>query len=689
MGGPDLREHKVPGRIILLEFPHEAEAYTRQCHRLGVDPSSNLVISLDPPVASWLRQQHIDSVSSLVYFNSESHARALYKSEEVTQWLNARFRFQDSLGISKAYSNALIWYSRYFVNHLLWHSELLSSVSTKHPNMSLQASVERPRGYGSPMVQVSEKYLGRMAEDLCRQRGVEFLSIETFSVQARDTASSKGVGKGLVRRLRRLVFRVGANFHRSALRRMRQTGPILVLASGYRMDALVRLAREQAPELPWTIRGESGRGYRLFQILRSLLRGMTGISKNQKNNVYIGEVWPQILERAQEDDPASTAKLTSSLEELAQEIEREPNFFRHNGVSFGSYFAGKVRTGIAMALQQQQRDIKADNELLELLQPRLVMTPFGRRTQYAMGELGSRNGIPGLLISHGSFGPAKCKLAQRAWAFHAYGMLHGSYSHAALQSPLAEAFAKTLETSSEFVPTGPLSWGWKVDREASQELRAAMLGDNADCRIITHAGTPKPRSSIHFHIFETPDEYIQGITELIEAVEQVPGTFLIVKFRPSAMSVDDLRSILPLSDRYMISVDESFSDVLGLTDLLVSFSSTTIEEALQNQVPVLLYGGEGRYQHIEAFDVVPGADVEAQAVYSIRSADGLADGLKKIIDANGSTPLPEELFRKYVYKSDQITPFTQLVSGLVEGQTQFHGKPPHAGFSEETGVGSA
>ena len=32
--------------------------------------------------------------------------------------------------------------------------------------------------------------------------------------------------------------------------------------------------------------------------------------------------------------------------------------------------------------------------------------------------------------------------------------------------------------------------------------------------------------------------------------------------------------------------------------MLVSFSSTTIEEALVNDVPVLLYGGHGRYAHI-------------------------------------------------------------------------------------------
>ena len=94
--------------------------------------------------------------------------------------------------------------------------------------------------------------------------------------------------------------------------------------------------------------------------------------------------------------------------------------------------------------------------------------------------------------------------------------------------------------------------------------------------------------------------------------------------------------MLPSSDRYCVSVDEPFLDVLSVSDLLVSFSSTTIEEALQNQVPVLLYGGGGRYQHIEAFDVVPDKEVEAKAVYTIRRAEYLASGLKRILDVNGS-----------------------------------------------------
>ena len=106
--------------------------------------------------------------------------------------------------------------------------------------------------------------------------------------------------------------------------------------------------------------------------------------------------------------------------------------------------------------------------------------------------------------------------------------------------------------------------------------------------------------------------------------------------------------------------------MLGFTDLLVSFSSTTIEEALQNRVPVLMYGGEGRYQHIAAPSVAPNRAVEPGAVYSVRKAEHLSDAISKILDRNGKAPLSEELFRPYVYRPDDYPPFSKLVRDLVE-----------------------
>ena len=155
---------------------------------------------------------------------------------------------------------------------------------------------------------------------------------------------------------------------------------------------------------------------------------------------------------------------------------------------------------------------------------------------------------------------------------------------------------------------------------------------------------------------------------MILAVNEIPKAYLIVKYRyrPLLLTVDELTSLLPQSDRYCISVNETFLDVLELADLLVSFSSTTIEEALQNRVPVLLYGGGGRYQHIEAFEVTPEKIVEPRAVYAVRRPEHLADGLRRVLEINGKAPLPAELFQEYVYRPEEITPFPDLVRKLVK-----------------------
>ena len=84
---------------------------------------------------------------------------------------------------------------------------------------------------------------------------------------------------------------------------------------------------------------------------------------------------------------------------------------------------------------------------------------------------------------------------------------------------------------------------------------------------------------------------------------------------------------------------------------------------------MLLYGGEGRYQHINAFEVKPDEKVEPRAVYTVRRPEHLADGLKRILDANGPAPLPQELVKEYVYSPDEITAFPQLVRDLAGNST--------------------
>ena len=76
---------------------------------------------------------------------------------------------------------------------------------------------------------------------------------------------------------------------------------------------------------------------------------------------------------------------------------------------------------------------------------------------------------------------------------------------------------------------------------------------------------------------------------------------LIIKPHPSFENfakINDLYSYF--NDNNFTVTNESFKKCLNKSDILVSFSSTTIEEkALYNHRPVILYDKHNRYSHLD------------------------------------------------------------------------------------------
>ena len=270
-----------------------------------------------------------------------------------------------------------------------------------------------------------------------------------------------------------------------------------------------------------------------------------------------------------------------------------------------------------------------------------------------LAELCKQEGILNVLISHGSHVFPQNEYERAEWGEHGKSFLRALFSYFALQSPLAEGYFNAFPSAGEVIKTGPLVWGRPVDMQKSRALSKGMLKRTYNPekeKIILHAGTPKPGNALRLHVYETPDEYVQSIYELAGVINTMSGTTLIVKFRPrNELSAQDLRSLVPFSEKVILSIEEPFNDVLGMADLLVSFSSTTIEEALQNKIPVLLYGGSGRYQHIPAYEIKPDGPIKLQAVYHVRKAEDLEYAMGNILDLNIKGDKGGHLFEPYIY----------------------------------------
>jgi len=108
------------------------------------------------------------------------------------------------------------------------------------------------------------------------------------------------------------------------------------------------------------------------------------------------------------------------------------------------------------------------------------------------------------------------------------------------------------------------------------------------------------------------------------------------------LSEDVLRAFLP--EDVVLSSSGPFSNVLAQADLLTSFSSTTIEEALMSQIPVALYEPEGRYHHLPGARWLGTRFARRDAVYHFDHPDQLLPGLEWIRDHDLIQPPDTERF---------------------------------------------
>ncbi len=409
--------------------------------------------------------------------------------------------------------------------------------------------------------------------------------------------------------------------------------PSLLLTNyGYGMESVAeKITSMKSPLYTFTIQNTTGNWKDIAIPLWTLWKAI------RKSNTGVLIVVPQILSQTVSRVEKILGSITDPI--LQCGINDFQQFIIHEAV---------VVDGL-------KQDLK---KIITIMDPKHIWANYLKwDSDAALAEVGRHCNVETLLISHGTHTPMDSACASYAYREQVEGVLVSPLADATLvQSPHAEAAAKQFAPSLKRIRSHPIMWGYRKIYDCPP---------NDGKRLILHTGTYKYWYGTKPWIFETGDEFVKGLNSLVVATKQLENTKLIIRVRPMfGCSISTLEKLLPESDHYEIKTSGTFLEDLGKADVLVSWASTTIEEALHARKPVLLWGGSMRYYHLTPRKTYPTAE-DRSAVYAPETEDDLAPLLASILNVHAGRPLTNSELHGHIWPPN-IPDVPELIDQLNE-----------------------
>ena len=631
------KEMKVK-KLIFVTNDAQVDVYLNALLKGGSpDCADSLFIALNPIAHACLMRHKLPCRNTFDYFKTDSQIKILDKSKALTDWLRQNIEIIESMfGFSYACRETSILLIRSRLNYFLKFIEIINNVMDVHSPDIVLASASDEKYASKKFLTFDANCLGLIVKLVAKNRSLRFEEI----IQDRNN-HSVSMFSGFIG-LVKLIFKwleFSLWEKKKLLVNFLYKGRIILLTTKrYNMDRLAeKLSR-------------AGKKNRIVFLSNPVI-----------SDVYLNYFIIALLNHRL---PPIIKKQRELFGRLGERIDRNNALFTYRQIDLRYLFNQASRKNITEYIINLFIWLVRLSAFIHSIKPQAILSCGHRADDVALSEIAGSGDIPIMLISHGSHVKPKNNYETFEWGEQGMMLLRAPFSLLASPTPLTEGYISSFSIKSRLVKSGPLIWGMPVDLSKSKRVYEKMFNRNYEHKkdkIILHAGTPKVCA--RFYIYETGDEYIQSLLDLAIAVENMPNVILVIKFRSSSeITLDAIRTIIPFSDKVILSVDERFIDILGLTDLLLSFSSTTIEEALQNRIPVLQYGGGGRYQHVPAQEVKLANDIAPAAVYHASSYNVLEYAIPKILDLNIKDNNDKDLFSQYIYPEQSRESVVDLIT---------------------------
>jgi len=560
-----------------------------------------VIIAMNPSVGLELVRRGMSFEDTKSLFGVDGHRHTLKHAKLIVEGLRPFLNKINANGIQHAFEKTWIVYFRIHLYYLLTSLFIVNSAVQKYSPSKL--IIVRDKNDNNSFGQIVEEYAS--------SNGINFQNA------SKETSNKTSVKKEslLIKFITKLIFQFQLRLF-SIIVNNRDT--FLVLSDSNNMPRFVnKLSNHFTKSFPVYLSVQRKTlKIRMIEMCKGQTFSFLSIPKYTPGSLIVN----------------FHQKYNNCAKEIKGWLYDSNPYSRSYGVDLGIHIMDYIEVDLKKKMVALCGEIISLNKLLAKVRPKSVFAQHNLGIGYALGEICLKENIPGLLITHGSHTPQKNSFPDYEWGIHAHQIFNGMYPFVAIQTPWAKSFLnKQIGVVSRAIETGPLILVKPNNNVYSKfELRCRLFGKkHAQKQIILHASSPKGWKFYRPWIYETLDEYIYNINTLIRASEKLPGLYLCIRFRPEEdLSLKEFKMSLVTSDCYGVYSDGSIEEFLMSSDLLISYSSTTIEEALQYHLPVMQFDSDGKYEHLKGKKLPIDGINSFSTVYSVLDENHLLPALE-------------------------------------------------------------
>ena len=325
------------------------------------------------------------------------------------------------------------------------------------------------------------------------------------------------------------------------------------------------------------------------------------------------------------------------------------------------YLATVTKKFLKHRIDYTETTLPCIKNIFKKLKPKILVAHHLRWNEMSsLGQVANECNVPVFLISHGSHTKGIDKYSDICLSNLNRGLIESPFlSKTVAQSPLAYNAIKNKEEKEKIICAKPIMWGVNTIHENKNIIDRKNF-------IILHAGTYKRFGSRPL-IYENSNDYYYSIKLLIDVVKRIKNVKLIIRVREEPIECDfeALKKLLPnfKNKNWEFSNEPSMEKDIKRSNLLISYSSTTIEEALHAKIPVGLFSANLNYRHINKKNNNFSIN-KRNPVYHLNK-ENLFNELNEIVKLHKNRCLDEKEINSYVWGNDKMNN-NQLINKILD-----------------------